>query len=121
MPRLTGNAFSDGAIGSTHTATEWEIFKAGTLVYNTGTDTTDLLGLTVPPGILRAGNSYTWEVRYEDNYGDWSSYSPATAFSVVAVPEPSSFALTATFAALLLIRRRRSHRQRRIKDDQENG
>jgi hypothetical protein len=120
-PRLTANAFSDGAIGSTHTASEWEIFKAGTLVYDTGTDTTDLLGLTVPTGILRAGNSYTYEVRYEDNYGDWSSYSQATNFSVTAVPEPSSFALMATAAGLFLIRRRRSHRQRRIKDHQENS
>jgi hypothetical protein len=120
-PRLTANAFSDGAIGSTHTASEWLIFKAGTLVYDTGTDTTDLQGLTVPTGILVAGDSYTWQVRYEDNYGDWSSYSPATNFSVAGVPEPSSFVLTATGAVLVLIRRWRSHRQRRINDDQENS
>jgi hypothetical protein len=104
---LTASAFSDGAIGSTQTASEWRIVKGGTLVYDTGTDTTDLLGLTVPAGILSAGNSYTWQVRYEDNYGDWSSYSPATNFSTSAVPEPSSFGLIATGAVLLLIRRRR--------------
>lgn len=118
-PRLTANAFSDGAIGSTHTATEWKIFKGSTLVYDSGTDTTDLLGLTVPTGILHAGNAYTWEVRYEDNYGDWSPYSQTTSFSIAAVPEPSSFALAATAAVLFLIRRRRSHRQWQIKDDQE--
>jgi cell wall-associated NlpC family hydrolase len=105
-PILTANAFSDGAIGSTQTASEWEIFKGGTLVYNTGTDTTDLLGLTVPAGILAAGNSYAWQVRYEDNYGDWSSYSPTTSFSTTPVPEPSC-GLLATCALLLLIRRRR--------------
>ena len=107
---LTANAFSDGAIGSTQTASEWKIFKGGTLVYDTGTDTTDLLGLTVPAGILTAGSSYTWQVRYEDNYGDWSSYSPTTSFSTSAVPEPSSFGLIATGAVLLLIRSRKGVR-----------
>jgi hypothetical protein len=104
---LTASAFSDGAIGSTQTASEWKIFKGGTLVYDTGADTTDLLGWTVPAGILTAGNSYTWQVRYEDNYGDWSSYSPTTSFSISPVPEPSSFGLIATGAVLLLIRRGR--------------
>ena len=93
---LTANAFSDRAIGSTQTASEWRIFKGGTPVYDTGTDTTDLLGLTVPAGILTAGNSYTWQVRYKDNCGNWSSYSPATSFSISPVPEPSSFGLIAT-------------------------
>jgi hypothetical protein len=92
-PRLTVDAFSDLAIGSTQTASEWKIFKGSTLVYDTGTDTTNLLGLTVPGGILTAGNSYTWQVRFEDNYGDWSSYSPTTSFSTSPVPEPSSLAL----------------------------
>ena len=46
-PRLTANAFSDGAIGSTHVAAEWEIFKGSALVFDTGTDTTDLLGLPI--------------------------------------------------------------------------
>jgi hypothetical protein len=105
-PLLTANAFSDGAIGSTHVASEWEIFKGATLSYDTGTDTTDLLGWTVPAGILTAGNSYTWQVRYEDNYGDWSSYSPTTSFSISPVPEPSCW-LMATGAVPLLIRRRR--------------
>jgi cell wall-associated NlpC family hydrolase len=106
-PLLTGSAFSDGAIGSTQTAAEWKIFRGGALVYDTGTDTADLLGLTVPAGILTAGNSYTWQVRYGDNYGDWSSYSPLTSFSIAPVPEPSSFGLIATGAVLLVIRRRR--------------
>jgi hypothetical protein len=105
-PLLMGSAFNDGAIGSTQVASEWKIFKGGTLVYDTGTDTTDLLKWTVPAGVLTAGNSYTWQVRYEDNYGDWSSYSPATMFSISAVPEPSCW-LIGTGAVLLTIRRRR--------------
>jgi hypothetical protein len=103
---LTASAFSDGAIGSTQTASEWRIFKGGTVVYDTGTDTTDLLGLTVPAGILTAGNSYTWQVRYEDNYGDWSSYSPTTTFSTSAVPEPGTLALVGVAAVGVWLRRR---------------
>jgi hypothetical protein len=105
-PTLLGNTFSDGAIGSTHVASEWEIFKGSTIVYDTGVDTTDLNGLPVPAGKLTAGNTYTWEVRYEDNYGDWSNYSPLTSFSTSAVPEPSC-GLIACGALLLSARRRR--------------
>lgn len=106
MPTLIGNAFSDGAIGSTHVASQWQIFSGNTLVYDTGTDTNNLLGLTIPSGKLAAGNSYTWQVRYEDNYGDWSGYSAATSFSVLPVPEPACV-LMGCGAMLLAARRRR--------------
>jgi hypothetical protein len=106
-PRLTTDAFSDLAIGSTQTAAEWKIFKNGSLIYDTGTDTTNLLGLTVPAGMLSAGSSYTWQVRHQDNYNGWSSYSPLTSFSISPVPEPSFCGLIATGATLLVIRRRR--------------
>lgn len=105
-PTLLGTTFSDGAIGSTHVASEWQLFKGGTLLYDTGTDKTDLLGFTVPAGKLTAGNAYSWQVRYEDNYGDWSGYSTPTAFSTVPVPEPCC-ALIAYGALLLSTRRRR--------------
>jgi hypothetical protein len=107
-PTLSGNVFTDGAMGGTHVASEWQILKGGTLIYDTGTDTTHLLGLTVPAGKLTAGSTYTWKVRYEDNYGDWSSYSASTNFSTVSVPEPSC-ALIA-FGALLFV----TSRARRI-------
>jgi hypothetical protein len=48
-PTLKADAFSCGAIGSTQVASEWEIFKAGTLVYDTGIDTTDMLALQASP------------------------------------------------------------------------
>jgi hypothetical protein len=83
-PRLTANAFTDGAIGSTQVAAEWQIFNGSALVYDTGTDATNLLGLTVPVGKLLAGNTYNWKVRYEDNYGGWSSYSAPTSLTTVA-------------------------------------
>lgn len=105
-PRLTIGGFTDGAAGGKHVASQWQIFQGSTLVYDTGTDTTDLLGLTVPAGKLAAGNAYSWQVRYEDNYGDWSTYSPATSFSMVAVPEPGC-AVVACGAVLFSARRRR--------------
>jgi hypothetical protein len=105
IPRLLGNTFSDGAIGSTHTASEWEVFKGSTLVYDSGADTTNLSGFTLPAGKLAPGNTYTWKVRYEDNYNDWSAYSPATTFSTIALPEPSCMLIAS--AALFFSTRRR--------------
>jgi hypothetical protein len=104
-PTLSAMAFNDGAPGSTQVASEWEIFKGSTLVYDTGTDTTNLLALSVAAGKLSAGNTYNWQVRYQDNYGDWSSYSSPTSFSTLPVPEPSC-ALIACVPLLLSTRRR---------------
>lgn len=84
-PTLTANAFSSGAPGSKHAAAEWQIFNGRTgLVYDSGTDTSNLTSLTVPDGKLVAGASYTWQVRYQDNYGGWSAYSAPTLFSILA-------------------------------------
>jgi hypothetical protein len=105
-PTLKSDAFACGAMGSTQVASEWEIFKSGTLVYDSGIDTTNLLALNVATGNLSPGTNYTWEVRYEDNYGDWSGYSTATSFSTLPVPEPSC-ALIACGTLLLSARRRR--------------
>ena len=87
-------------------AAEWQIFRAGTLVYDTGTDTTNLQSMTVPSGQLSGGITYAWQVRYQDNYGDWSNYSNPTVFSI-AVPEPGAIALISG-AMLLSTRRNRS-------------
>jgi hypothetical protein len=35
----------------------------------------------VAPGLLDYISAYTWQVRYQDNHGIWSSYSAPTAFS----------------------------------------
>ena len=94
-----------GANAGSFPAAEWQIRQGSTLIYDTGTDTTNLTSLIVPSGKLTAGSSYSWQVRYEDNYGDWSSYSPATAFSIATVPEPTS--LTCLVGLLLLRKRSR--------------
>src|SRR6476620_11951782 len=69
---LTASAFSDGAIESTQVAAEWKIFNGiGSMVYDSGTDASHFTSLTVPTGKLNVGATYTWQVRYQDNYGDW--------------------------------------------------
>jgi hypothetical protein len=108
-PKLTASAFNDGAIGSSQTAAQWLIHNGSTLTYDSGTDTTNMTSLTVPTGKLTANNSYTWQVRYQDNYGDWSSYSTATPFATTPVPEP---ALAAGLTGLLLVGMRRNRKSR---------
>jgi hypothetical protein len=106
VTKLIADTFSDGAIGSTHIASDWEIFKGSSLIYDSGTDTTNLQSLTVPANVLSAGNTYSWRVRYEDNYGDWSSYSASTSFSTLPVPEPAGALITCGALLLSTIRRR---------------
>ncbi len=85
-PTLTGSAFVDTDPGSSQQAAEWEIFNIrGAVVYDSGTDFFHFTSMTVPTGKLSVRNTYTWEVRYEDNNGDWSSYSTPTSFNTVGV------------------------------------
>jgi hypothetical protein len=83
-PTLSASAFSDGAIGSTQVAAQWKVFNgSGSTVYDSGTDAVHLTSLTVPTGKLSVGTTYTWQVRYQDNYGDWSSYSTLTSLTTM--------------------------------------
>ena len=109
-PLLMADAFLDGAPGGAQVAAQWQILKGSTIVYDTGTDLTHLASLTVPAGVLTTGNVYNWQVRYEDNYSDWSSYSSPTSFTV-AVPEPSAAMIVLGGATLVLARRRRRRRR----------
>jgi hypothetical protein len=108
MPLLMADAFIDGAPGGTQAAAEWQIIKGSTIIYDSGTDLSHFTSFTVPAGVLARGNNYSWQVRYEDNYGDWSGYSTQTAFTV-PVPEPAS-AVTLFGASLLSMRHRRRTR-----------
>lgn len=80
---LTASTFVDLDSGSTQSASEWVIRRTSdnAVVYDSGTDAKHLTSLAVPAGVLADGASYSWQVRYEDNYGDWSGYSTATTFS----------------------------------------
>lgn len=107
-PLLSASAFSDSAIGSTQVAAQWQIFNGRALVFDTGTDTTNLLKLTVPAGKLAFGNTYTWQVRHQDNYGGWSSYSAPTSLIISAIPEPATVLQIILLAGIMPARRRRT-------------
>jgi Putative amidase domain len=83
-PTLSGSAFADTVLGGSQKAAEWQVYNnRGFLTYDSGTDTSHLTSLTVPAGKLVVGFPYTWQVRYQDNYGDWSSYSTPTSFTTM--------------------------------------
>jgi hypothetical protein len=107
-PKLIANPFSDGAIGSTQVAAQWQISNPrGTVIYDSGTDTTHLTSFTVSNSLFAIGGNYSWRVRYQDNYGGWSSYSAPTSLFTIAVPEPATLSLLILAAIGSSIRRRR--------------
>lgn len=103
-PKLSAAAFSDTVYGSSQAAAQWIVKKGSTVIYDSGTTTTNLTSLTLPANLLTYSQTYTWQVRYEDNYGTWSAYS--TAANLVTIPEPSALATCAAPLTLLLRRRR---------------
>ena len=80
---LQASPFGDPNIGDSQAASEWLIQRTSdsALLLDTGTDLTDTTNYTVAPGLLDYVSAYTWQVRYQDNHGIWSSYSVPTAFS----------------------------------------
>jgi hypothetical protein len=82
-PTLQASAFTDPDAGDTQAASEWLVqqLSDNTVVFDSGTDAVDTASITLPPGTLNFGTSYTWQVRYEDNHGTWSDYSATTTFS----------------------------------------
>ena len=92
-PKLTATAFVDNGYQTSQAAAQWQIYYGRTLIFDSGADSDDLASIIVPSGKLTTGTSYTWQVRYEDNYGDWSSYSAASAYTVL--PTVSSLAAKA--------------------------
>jgi hypothetical protein len=81
-PTLSATSFVNTNLGGFQTAAEWQIMNSrGALVWDSGTDASHLTSLPVPTGTLVLGATYSWKVRYQDNYGDWSSYSALTALT----------------------------------------
>ncbi len=85
-PTFQAGTFSDPDTGDTQSASQWQIIRVSdsAVVYDSGTDATDLSSVTVPSGKLANSTLYHWQVRFEDNHGSWSNYSPATSFTTVA-------------------------------------
>ncbi len=83
---LRASAFSDPNPGDSQAASEWLVQRQSDslVVFDSGRDTTDKTNLVLGAGILGYGTTYSWQVRYQDSDGAWSSYSPATTFSTLA-------------------------------------
>ena len=87
-PTLVASSFSDPDAGDTHAASQWQIRSSTgnytAPVYDSG-ECANLTSVAVPAGSVAAGQSYFWHVRYKDNRGAWSAWSPETSFQTVAV------------------------------------
>ena len=95
-PTLQSSAFSDPDVGDTHAASQWQITTTlgdySSPVFDSGNDTSNLISVAIPSGILNANITYYWHVRHQDNRGDWSSYSGETSFTteeIIVFPDPN--------------------------------
>jgi len=99
-PTLTASTFADSDDGDTHAASQW-LIRDGT----TGavTDTGEDIGrkISLPLTGLTFSTSYFWKVRYRDDRGAWSEYSPEVGFTTVAEQSVAGTGLFATYARYL--------------------
>ena len=86
VPVLSASAFSDPDAGDTHVGSRWVIRRSSdnVRVYDSGSDTSNKVQVQVPAGVLSHGTSYDWQVRYQDQNGEWSGYSYSTRFTTAA-------------------------------------
>jgi Leucine-rich repeat (LRR) protein len=95
-PTLQSSVFSDPDVGDNHAASQWQITTTSgdysSPVFDSGTDPANLESIAIPPGTLSESTTYYWHVRYQDNRGDWSSWSAETSFTteeIVVFPDPN--------------------------------
>jgi plastocyanin len=94
-PSFTSTAFVPEYTGSTHFSSFWRIRRVSdnATVYDTaGTfangDTGSLTTFTVPAGVLSFDTNYIVQVKYRDDAGLESSYSPSVGFTTPFVDQP---------------------------------
>jgi len=89
-PTLQSSGFVDADSGDTHGSSQWQIAATSgnytSPVYDSLTDSANLLSIMVPAGQLRFSTGYYWHVRHQDNHGDWSDWSAETSFSTISAP-----------------------------------
>ncbi|MBM4444686.1 MAG: PKD domain-containing protein [Chloroflexi bacterium] len=94
VPVLSSSSFSDPDGGDTHAASQWQITAVAgdysSPVFDSGTDTISLTGISVPSGKLAYSTTYFWRVRHQDNRGAWSNWSAETSFATAAPPLDST-------------------------------
>jgi len=92
-PTLGSSAFSDPDAESVHYASQWQISSisgeySAPLFDNGVNDTSNLLTIEVPEGVLTYGTIYYWQVRHQDDTGWWSVWSPETSFTTIGEGNP---------------------------------
>ncbi len=84
---LESSDFEDPDSDDTHAASQWQVAAvAGDYsnpVFDSGRDAANLTSRAVAADALDYGTTYYWRVRYQDNHGAWSDYSPETCFTTV--------------------------------------
>jgi hypothetical protein len=81
-PPLITDGFNDPDINDYHAQTQWQIFRTSDdlCVFDITTDIL-LTSIDVPILILDEGVSYYWKVRFYDNHGAVSNWSPPFTFT----------------------------------------
>jgi plastocyanin len=89
-PLLQASVFSDANEGDTHLSSQWLLRRTSdnVMIIDSGEDRTNKTSLRVIN--LEKGTSYTWQVRYRDNHGNWSGYSDPTEFVTHAALSPGT-------------------------------
>jgi predicted lipoprotein with Yx(FWY)xxD motif len=88
---LESSAFFDPDAADAHSASQWRITATAgdysSPVFDSGTDNVSLLLLAIPPGKLKSHTTYYWQVRHQDNHGDWSEWSVESSFTTRKNPQ----------------------------------
>jgi PKD repeat protein len=114
VPTLQASTFSDPDAGDTHAASQWQVRAASgdytSPVFDSGTDSTNLLSMLVPSGKLSYSTSYYWRVMYQDNHVSWSNWSAETSFTTTTAPpvnqspsQPSNVSPSSAATGVILV------------------
>jgi hypothetical protein len=65
--------------------TQWLVRRASdsAVEFDSGEDPANKTTCAVPAGRLMNATNYIWQVRYKDNHGLWSDYSPQTSLTTI--------------------------------------
>ncbi len=89
-PTLRSSVFSDPDVGDFHAASQWRITTApgdyGNPAWLSPEVASDLTQITIAGGLLNGNAKYYWQVRHQDNRGDWSEWSEERSFTTLNRP-----------------------------------
>jgi plastocyanin len=95
-PTLQASPFVDADPGDVHVASQWLVTSGGLTTLDSGEDAQSRTSIQLAD--LAANTTYEWRVRYRDDRGAWSAYSPATQFTTAAPVQGSGSGLLGTYS-----------------------